>query len=106
MKEIDDTVYEVDCKKITLGADSFGRSSMFFLFENFHLIDHFAKRASILDIGANPSAEEAEETLEEGQKQVIDVVHFFRLNFMGDEASGTRAFPTKKDYQGQLKGEW
>lgn len=26
MKAIDDTVYEVDCKKITLGADNFGPS--------------------------------------------------------------------------------
>ncbi len=57
-----------------------------------------------LDIGANPSAEEAEEALDEGTKQVIDVVDAFRLNFMGDEASGTRLFGTKKDYQGQLKG--
>lgn len=24
MKEVDDTVYEVNCKKITLGADNFG----------------------------------------------------------------------------------
>ncbi|KAK5063699.1 hypothetical protein LTR16_010234, partial [Cryomyces antarcticus] len=31
-------------------------------------------------IGANPSAEEADEGLEEGQTQVIDVVHSFRLN--------------------------
>lgn len=56
------------------------------------------------DIGANPSAEEADEALEEGQKQVIDVVHAFRLNFLGDEASGQRAFGTKKDFQGQFKG--
>lgn len=26
IKEVDDTVYEVDCKKITLGADNFGWS--------------------------------------------------------------------------------
>ena len=55
------------------------------------------------DIGANPSAEEAEEALEEGQTTVIDVVDAFRLNFLGDEASGTRLFGTKKDYMGQLK---
>ncbi|KAL8801525.1 MAG: hypothetical protein Q9223_006976 [Gallowayella weberi] len=76
--EKDDAVYEVDCKKVTLGSESF-------------------------DIGANPSAEEAEEGLEEGAKQVIDVVHGFRMSFMGDEETGTRAFTTKKDYQGQLK---
>jgi len=27
IKEVDDTVYEVDCKKVTLGADNFGWSS-------------------------------------------------------------------------------
>ncbi|KAL8968184.1 MAG: hypothetical protein Q9183_002582 [Haloplaca sp. 2 TL-2023] len=76
--EKEDAVYEVDCKKVTIGSDN-------------------------IDIGANPSAEEAEEGLEDGSKQVIDVVHGFRLNFLGDEASGTRAFGTLKDYQGQLK---
>ena len=79
LKEIDDVVYEVDCRKVTKGADN-------------------------IDIGANPSAEEQEEALEEGTKQVIDVVDGFRLNFLGDEASGTRAFATKKDFQGQFKG--
>ena len=79
LKDIDDVVYEVDCKKVTKGAEN-------------------------VDIGANPSAEEQEEALDEGSKQVIDVVDAFRLNFLGDEASGTRAFGTKKDFQGQLKG--
>ena len=79
LKEIDDVVYEVDCKKVTKGADN-------------------------IDIGANPSAEEQEEALDEGTKQVIDVVDGFRLNFLGDEASGSRAFATKKDFQGQFKG--
>ena len=79
LKEIDDVVYEVDCRKVTKGADN-------------------------IDIGANPSAEEQEEALEEGTKQVIDVVDGFRLNFLGDEASGSRAFATKKDFQGQFKG--
>jgi len=78
LKEIDDAVYEIDCKKVTKGGDSF-------------------------DIGANPSAEEAEEALEEGQVQVIDVVDAFRLNFMGDEATQSRLFSTKKDYMGHLK---
>ena len=59
----------------------------------------------MLDIGANPSAEEQEEALEEGAKQVIDIVDAFRLNFLGDEASGTRLFGTKKDYMGQLKSQ-
>ncbi|TKA78186.1 Translationally-controlled tumor protein [Cryomyces minteri] len=55
IKEVDGAVYEADCKKITIGNDN-------------------------IDIGANPSAEEADEGLEEGQTQVIDVVHSFRLN--------------------------
>ena len=55
------------------------------------------------DIGANPSAEEADEGLDEGTKQVIDIVDAFRLNFLGDEASGSRAFGTKKEYMSQLK---
>lgn len=64
------------------------------------------KGADNIDIGANPSAEEADEALEEGTKQVIDVVDGFRLNYLGDEASGSRAFQTKKDFQGQFKGTW
>ena len=77
--EKEDAVYEVDCKKVTRGGENF-------------------------DIGANPSAEEADEGVDEGSKQVIDVVDGFRLQFLGDEASGTRAFGTKKDYMSQLKG--
>ncbi|THV08503.1 translationally controlled tumor-associated [Dendrothele bispora CBS 962.96] len=55
MKVVDDTVYEVDCSLITVkaGAD--------------------------VDIGANPSAEDVDEALEEGATQVNNVVHSFRL---------------------------
>ncbi len=56
------------------------------------------------DIGANPSAEEADENLDDSTKQVIDVVDTFRYGFLGDEDAGTRAFQTKKDFQGQFKG--
>lgn len=59
--------------------------------------------SSFLDIGANASAEEADEGVEDGAKQVIDVVDGFRLNFLGDEESGSRAFNTKKEYLAQLK---
>ena len=71
LKEVDDVVYEVDCRKVTKGADN-------------------------IDIGANPSAEEQEEALEEGTTQVIDVVDGFRLTLM--------SFGNKKDFQSQLKG--
>jgi len=70
-KIVDDIVYEVDCQMITVksGAD--------------------------VDIGANPSAEEQEEALEEGAAQVNNVVHSFGLS------------PTtfdKKSYLAYLKG--
>jgi hypothetical protein len=55
LKEIDGVVYEADCKKITVGGETF-------------------------DTGANASTEEAEEGVEDGTQQVIDVVHSFRLN--------------------------
>lgn len=79
LKDVDDVVYEVDCKRVTKGAEN-------------------------IDIGANPSAEEAEEGLDEATKQVIDVVDGFRLNYLGDEASGSRAFTSKKEFQSQFKG--
>jgi len=55
LKEVDGIVYEVDCQLITMkaGAD--------------------------VDIGANPSAEEQDEALEDGATQVNNVVHSFRL---------------------------
>ncbi|KAL1296740.1 hypothetical protein AAFC00_000210 [Neodothiora populina] len=55
LKLIDGAVYEADCKKITIGAESF-------------------------DIGANPSAEDGEEQTDDTAETVIDVVHSFRLN--------------------------
>ncbi|KAJ1308918.1 hypothetical protein OPQ81_004603 [Rhizoctonia solani] len=67
---VDDIVYEVDCAMIVV-------------------------KEGEVDIGANPSAEEADETLEDGAKQVNNVVHSFRLQ------------PTtfdKKSYLTYLKG--
>lgn len=55
LKEVDGTVYEADCKKITIGSEN-------------------------IDIGANPSAEEADEGVEDNSQTVLDVVHSFRLN--------------------------
>ncbi|WFD07105.1 hypothetical protein MVES1_002462 [Malassezia vespertilionis] len=53
-KEIDDVVYEVDAKVITVQDGE-------------------------VDIGGNPSAEEQAEALENGAEQAIDLVHTFRL---------------------------
>ncbi|KIY74140.1 translationally controlled tumor-associated [Cylindrobasidium torrendii FP15055 ss-10] len=55
IKEVDGVVYEVDCAMIVVGS------------------------GNDIDIGANPSAEEAGEALEDGQTQVNNVVHSFRL---------------------------
>jgi len=55
LKEVDGVVYEVDCQMITLGAVE-------------------------VNTGANASAEEAEEGVEDGAVQVNNVVNSFRLN--------------------------
>ncbi|KAI8908321.1 Mss4-like protein [Gorgonomyces haynaldii] len=55
LKEVDDIAYEVDCKIITI------------------------KQGADVDIGANASAEEAEEELEDGMVQVNNVVYSMRL---------------------------
>ncbi|KAH9938156.1 translationally controlled tumor-associated [Fomitopsis serialis] len=54
-KEIDDIVYEVNCSMITV------------------------KQGADVDIGANPSAEEQDEGVEEGATQVNNVVYSHRL---------------------------
>ncbi|CCO28176.1 Translationally-controlled tumor protein homolog OS=Cryptococcus neoformans var, neoformans serotype D (strain B-3501A) GN=CNBM1320 PE=3 SV=1 [Rhizoctonia solani AG-1 IB] len=53
-KVVDDIVYEIDCAMIVVKEGN-------------------------VDIGANPSAEEQEEALEDGAKQVNNVVHAFKL---------------------------
>lgn len=53
-KDIDDVVYEVDAANIVVQEGD-------------------------VDIGANPSAEEQQEALENGGQQVINIVHSFRL---------------------------
>ncbi|KAI0035996.1 translationally controlled tumor-associated [Vararia minispora EC-137] len=55
IKEIDDIAFEVDCQLVTV------------------------KKGADVDIGANPSTEEAEEGVEEGSEQVNNIVHSFRL---------------------------
>ncbi|KAJ7498876.1 translationally controlled tumor protein [Mycena latifolia] len=54
VKVVDDIVFEVECAMITI-------------------------KEGDVDIGANPSAEEQEEALEEGAQQVNNVIHSFRL---------------------------
>jgi len=70
VKEVDDIVYEVDCAMIVVGAAN-------------------------VDIGANASAEEAEEALEDGAAQVNNVIHSFRLQSTQFD---------KKSYLTYLKG--
>ncbi|KAL1410406.1 hypothetical protein Q8F55_004417 [Vanrija albida] len=70
VKEIDDVAYEVDCQNIII-------------------------KEGDVDIGGNPSAEEAEEALENGATQVNNVVHSFRLQ--------STVFD-KKSYLTYLKG--
>ncbi|KUJ12711.1 translationally controlled tumor protein [Mollisia scopiformis] len=70
IKEVDGAVYEVDCSMITLGAVE-------------------------VNTGANASAEEAEEGVEDGAQQVNNVVNSFRLQSTQFD---------KKSYLSHLKG--
>ncbi|KAF8743207.1 TCTP family, partial [Rhizoctonia solani] len=70
LKEVDDVVYEVDCSMIVV-------------------------KDGDVDIGANPSAEEQEEALEDGAKQVNNVVYSFKLQSTSFD---------KKSYLTYLKG--
>ncbi|KAL7004778.1 hypothetical protein EMMF5_005693 [Cystobasidiomycetes sp. EMM_F5] len=69
-KEVDDIVYEIDCQTVVI-------------------------KDGDVDIGANASAEEASEQLEDGAQTVINAVHSFRL-------SSTQF--DKKSYLTYLKG--
>jgi len=79
LKLVDDIVYEVDCTmvKVKAGVD--------------------------IDIGANPSAEEADEALEEGESLINDVVNSFRLQ---PTSFDKKAFLTYlKGYMKAIKGQ-
>ncbi|EKM80086.1 hypothetical protein AGABI1DRAFT_84569 [Agaricus bisporus var. burnettii JB137-S8] len=67
-KEIDDVVFEVDCKMISVKAG----------------VD--------VNIGANPSAEDQEEALEEGTSQVNNVVQSFRLQTTSFDKSSYKTY--------------
>ncbi|KAG4306295.1 hypothetical protein PORY_000283 [Pneumocystis oryctolagi] len=69
LKEVDGVAYEVDCNMVQIALEN-------------------------VDIGANPSAEESEDVLEDSAKTVNNVVHSFRL---------VPTSYTKKDYQLHLK---
>ncbi|KIP10415.1 hypothetical protein PHLGIDRAFT_125610 [Phlebiopsis gigantea 11061_1 CR5-6] len=71
VKEIDGVAYEVDCQMITV------------------------KEGADVDIGANPSAEEGGDELEDGMITINNVVHSFRLQSTGFD---------KKSYLTYLKG--
>ncbi|KLU82045.1 translationally controlled tumor protein [Magnaporthiopsis poae ATCC 64411] len=70
VKLVDDIVYEADCAMITLDAVN-------------------------VDTGANASAEEADEALEDGPTKVNNVIHSFRLQSTSFD---------KKSYLTYLKG--
>jgi hypothetical protein len=70
MKLVDDIVYEAEGAKITVGGDS-------------------------VDIGANPSAEEADEGVDDKKQTVLDIAYSFRLSETSFD---------KKAYLGHLKG--
>lgn len=87
LKEVDGVLYEADCAMITVSK---GGDVGTCLEPNSSTVTN-----SYTDIGANASAEEAAEELEDGQESVNNVVFSFRLN------------PTsfdKKSYLTYLKG--
>lgn len=71
LKEVDGVAYEADCAMITLGAVE-------------------------VDTGANASAEEAEEALDDAAVKVNNIVHTFRLQNTSFD---------KKGYLTYLKGK-
>ena len=87
---VDDVVYEVDCAMITEGAVSVSK------FRHAPDIDYsITKLTSRLDTGANASAEEAADEIEDGAVQVNNVVNTFRLQSTSFD---------KKSYLSHLKG--
>ncbi|KAF8845816.1 translationally controlled tumor-associated [Paxillus ammoniavirescens] len=78
VKLIDDIVYEVDCQLTTI-------------------------KEGEVDIGANPSAEEQEEGVDDGSKQVNNVIHSFRLQPTTFNKSSYLAY--LKDYMKKVKIE-
>ncbi|KAI0682714.1 translationally controlled tumor-associated [Cytidiella melzeri] len=76
IKEVDGIAYEVDCALVTI-------------------------KEGDVNIGANPSAEENEETLEEGAQQVNNVVYSFRLQPTSFDKKAYLSY--LKDYMKEIK---
>lgn len=78
VKEVDGVIYEADCAMVKVGGDD-------------------------IDIGANPSAEDGGDDLEEGVELVNNVVHSFRLQ---PTAFDKKSFLTYiKGYMKAVKGK-
>lgn len=73
-KEVDGIVYEVNCQMITVKAGADIDIGLYYLSLVFYCVKSLTQY-----LGANPSAEEQEDALEEGATQVNNVVHSFRL---------------------------
>jgi hypothetical protein len=78
LKLIDNVIYEADCATIKIGGESF-------------------------DTGANASAEEGEEGVEDGVETKIDVVHSFRLTPTSFDKKGFLVY--LKGYMKEVKGK-
>ena len=74
-KEVDGIVYEVDCQLITIKAGADVDIGLFF----FLSLISCSRLEFCVSLGANPSSEEQGEALEDGDTQVNNVVHSFRL---------------------------
>ncbi|KAL2706897.1 hypothetical protein KLU848_4501 [Kluyveromyces marxianus] len=78
LKEVDGVIYEADCDMIKVGGDN-------------------------IDIGANPSAEDGDEDLEDGTEMVNNIVHTFRLQ---QTSFDKKSFLTYiKGYMKQIKAK-
>ncbi|MCJ1425782.1 hypothetical protein MMC29_003682 [Sticta canariensis] len=79
IREVNDAVYEVDCEMVK------------------------PTDLNSINIGANPSAEDAEDEINDNVKEVINLVHGCNLVYLGHEETRTRAFGSRKDYFSELK---
>ncbi|KAG6868517.1 hypothetical protein C0993_001618 [Termitomyces sp. T159_Od127] len=75
-KIVDDIVYEVDCQLITVKS---GADVDIGLYASIMPFVGICVSSAYVNTGANPSAEDADEALEDGATQVNNVVHSFRL---------------------------